>query len=234
MLYIRKYENNINDNDDNATPPEYLYSAEIRSVSENSSKPVRTFSVRWVNTTKSYTHQNIVVVIPNVRKPIPLFIVFRALGFISDKKIIEMCILDLEKHESLLDLFIPSIHDAGSINTQFLALKFIASFTKGKTISHALEILTDYFLPHIGETVFTQKAYYLGYMVVRLIYVHLGIDQPTDRDNFKYKRIELVGSLIYDLFKEYYNIQQKTIYLNFEQILYYHQSLYEHDLKSLI
>ena len=126
MLYIRK------SGDD-----KYLYSAEIRSVSENVSKPIRTLSVKIMAPTPSYTFKNIVVNIPNVRKPVPLFIVFRALGVISDKDIITRCLLDIEKYEHLVDLFIPSVHDAGGILTQHTALKYIASFTKGKTISHA-------------------------------------------------------------------------------------------------
>ena len=129
MLYIRDVMND-----------DYLYSAEIRSVSENVSKPVRTLSVKMVAPSNKFTNKNIVVNIPNVRKPVPLFIVFRALGIISDKQIITMCLLDLDKYESMIDLFIPSVHDAGGILTQRNALKYIATLTKGKTVSHAQEI----------------------------------------------------------------------------------------------
>ena len=223
MLYIKK------SNDE-----KYLYSAEIRSVSENVSKPMRTMSVRLKAPTNKYTFNNIVVNIPNVRSPVPLFIVFRALGFISDKEIITMCLLDIEKYENMMDLFIPSVHDAGGILNQANALKYIALLTKGKTIPHAMEILCDYFLPHIGENNFKQKAYYLGYIVFRLLNVYNGVEQPTDRDNFKYKRIELVGDLMYDLFREYYSIQQRTIHLEFEKRAHYNQTIYANNLYGLI
>lgn len=223
MLYIRE-----------AGDDKYLYSAEIRSVSENVSKPIRTLSVKIVAPTSSYTFKNIVVSIPNVRMPVPLFIVFRALGIVSDKQIITMCLLDLDKYESMIDLFAPSVHDAGGILTQRNALKFIATLTKGKTTTHALEILADYFLPHVGEINFTQKAYYLGYIVFRLLSVYTGIEPPTDRDNFKYKRIELVGSLMYDLFREYYTIQQRKIHLMFEEKITYNKHIYENNLYKLI
>ena len=84
MLYIK--ENNINDI--------YTHSAEIRSVSEDASKPNRTLSVRIVRPTPSKTNGHIVVNIPQVRAPIPLFILMRALGVISDKDIIETCLLE--------------------------------------------------------------------------------------------------------------------------------------------
>ena len=221
MLYIRK------SGDD-----KYLYSAEIRSVSENASKPIRTLSVKMMSTTSTF--KNIVVNIPNVRKPVPLFIVFRALGIISDKDIITMCLLDIEKYDNMVDMFIPSVHDAGGIMTQRTALKYIASFTKGKTVSHALEILADYFLPHVGDTNYIDKAYYLGYITFRLLSVYNGNEEPTDRDNFKYKRIELVGSLMYDLFREYYNIQLREIHLGFESILTFNRADFEDNLQSLI
>ena len=46
-----------------------------------------------------------------------------------------------------------------------------------------------YFLPHIGELNFKQKALYLGYIVNRMLRVARGIEKPTDRDSFLYKRV---------------------------------------------
>jgi DNA-directed RNA polymerase II subunit RPB2 len=232
MLYIRKMGKP--DESEDEIDSEYLYSAEIRSVSENAAKPIRTLAVRIVAPSKTFTFKNIVVNIPNVRKPVPLFIVFRALGVLSDKSIIESCILDLDKYESMVDLFIPSVHDAGAILTQQLALNYIASLTKGKRVEHALEILSDYFLPHIGEVNFIEKAYYLGHIVFRLLSVYTGLEQPTDRDNFKYKRVELVGTLLYQLFREYYNIQQKYIRIEYDKRLTLNQNLYANNLPNLI
>lgn len=223
MLYIRE-----------ATDDKYTYSAEIRSVSENASKPIRTVSVKIVAPSTTFSNMNLVVSLPNVRKPVPLFILFRALGIISDKEIISYCLLDIEKYESMVDLFIPSVHDGATISTQHEALRYIALLTKGKTVSNALEIITDYFLPHIGEMNYVVKAYALGNMVFRLLQVHLGLETPTNRDNFKYKRVELVGSLLYDLFREYWNIQQKQIHLGFEKALYYSKGGYDDNLYSLI
>jgi DNA-directed RNA polymerase II subunit RPB2 len=122
ILYIRKNK------DDNI----YSFSAEVRSVSEDASKPIRTTAVKIVAPSTVLSNNQIVVLIPNVRKPIPLFILMRALGVVSDQQIIEYCLLtDLtenKNHNSYVDLFIPSIHDANKIFNQETALKFIASF----------------------------------------------------------------------------------------------------------
>ena len=217
-----------------STSPDFLYSAEIKSVSENSAKPVRSLRVDIMAPTKRYSNNNIVVNIPMVRAPVPLFIVFRALGFVTDKEIIEMCLLDMNKYENLVDDFIPSIHDAGPIMTQLNALQYIAQLAKYKTVENALYILSEFFLPHIGESNFVEKAYYLGYVVKRLLLVANGLETPIDRDSYRYKRIELTGTMIYQLFREYFKIQTKTIYVAFERILYNDQTNYANRLDKLI
>jgi len=215
-LYIRDSVNDL-----------YSHSVEIRSVSEDASKPIRTLSIRILSPSSKLSNNQIVVNIPNVRKPIPLFILMRALGIISDKNIIETCILNLEENSDYVDYFRPSVHDAGYIFTQEAALKFIASFTKAKTVSTALEILSMYFLPHIGELNFKQKALFLGYMVKRLLDVYSKKSPPTDRDSFKFKRIETAGALISQLFSEYYNLQQKQIFQTIDKEYYYHRPAYQ-------
>jgi DNA-directed RNA polymerase II subunit RPB2 len=216
MLYVRKFK------DDEL----YSYSAEIRSVSEDASKPIRYTSVKIVAPDINYSNNQIVVDIPNVRKPIPLFIVFRALGIISDKAIIEHCLLDLKKNETFIDLFIPSIHDAHMIFSQKTALEFIASFTKRQTVSTVQDILMNYFLPHIGEDNFLDKAYFIGFMVYKILKVFTNQEKPTDRDNFKFKRVETSGSLIYQLFREYFLLQNRAIGLTIDKEFYYHAGKY--------
>ena len=241
MLYIKK--------DDGE---HYLYSAEIRSVSEDVSKPIRTLSVKIQaddNVPKNYDsaknpqsgkykRKNIVVNLPNVRKPVPLFIVFRALGILSDKEIIQTCLLDLEKYENFMDLFIPSVYDAGNIYTQREAMNYIRLLTKKKTMTQVLEILTDYLFPHIGELNFKEKAYYLGHITLKLLLTSQGLEKTTDRDNYKFKRVELVGDMLYDLFREYYSIQMADIHREFERKITYdtreNRNVYESNLYLLI
>ena len=158
----------------------YSYSAEVRSVSEDASKPIRTTGVKIVAPTTKYTNNQIVVNVPNVRKPVPLFILMRALGLSSDKQIIEYCLLDLEKNESYVDLFIPSVHDATKIFNQETAIQYIATFTKRRTTTGVLEILMNYMLPHIGTDNLLDKAYYIGYMVNKMLRVFTKEDKPTE------------------------------------------------------
>jgi DNA-directed RNA polymerase II subunit RPB2 len=210
MLYIRDKGNEL-----------YSHSADIRTVSEDASKPVRTLSVRIVAPSTTFQNGQIVINVPNVRRPVPLFILMRALGVISDKKIIKYCLLDLEENKDMIDLFRPSIHDALTIFTQESALQFIATFTKGKSIEHVMDILSNYFMPNIGSMNYNDKAYMLGYIVKRLLNVYTKIEKPTDRDSFKYKRVEVAGSLLYDIFKEFYTGQLKEIKRQIDEIYFY-------------
>ena len=207
----------------------YSHAAEIRSVSEDASKPTRTLAIRIVAPTGSLTNNQIVVNIPNIRKPIPLFIVMRALGVISDEEIIKYCLLDLEDNSHYIDLFRPSIHDAGYIFTQQTALEYMRLLTKQKTVNSVLNILSNYFLPHIGELNFNEKALYLGYMVKRILLVFTKEEKPTNRDSYEYKRIEDSGILIYQLFREYYNMQLHDIYKRIDKEFFYHKPTYQGD-----
>jgi len=151
MLYIRENYNDI-----------YSHGADIRTVSEDASKPERTLSVRIVAPTKQHSNNQIVVNIPNVRKPIPLFILFRALGVISDKEIIEYCLLNLEENSSFIDLFIPSIHDANKIFTQEAALEYIKTFYKRSYCKSCIRYINEFIFYRILVNLnFQQKAFLL-------------------------------------------------------------------------
>jgi len=216
----------------------YSHAAEIRSVSEDSSKPIRTLSVRMVASQPTSSNGQIVVNIPNVRKPVPLFIVMRALGVTSDKEIIQACLLDIDKYDYLVEYFRPCVHHSGRVFTQTQALKFIAELMKHKTISHVLDMLSSYFIPHIGELNFKDKALYLGYIVKKLLLVVNKNEKPTDRDSYGYKRIEIAGTLISQLFKEYYTKQLKAINLYIDSKFFYEstngETYHGNDFKNLI
>ena len=215
LIYIREVNDNVHD-----------FSVEVRSVSEDTSKPQRTFAIRRIAPSPTYTNGQIMVFIPNVRKPIPLFIVFRALGIISDKDICKMVVHDLDKYSHYLSSLIPCVHDAGKIFNQMNALEFIGSFTKVKTIKESYNILINYLLPHVGEMNFRTKALYIGHMVFELLKV-IHKDQPvTDRDSFKYKRVDNTGYLMKELFLEYANIMYAEVYKKIDKELFYNKSTY--------
>jgi DNA-directed RNA polymerase II subunit RPB2 len=216
---------NYNDN--------YYYRAELKSESEDESKLARVTAVQIRTKTDEHDQLNkdgfslheIVVELPNVRMPIPLFIVMRALGIISDKQIIQTCLLNSEEH--LIPHFRESIYDSGNIYTQMMALEYISTFAKYQTISHVLYILSELTLAHIGETNFIDKAYFIGYMVKKLLLVGTTIEPKTDRDSFRFKRMNSSGDLLSHLFRDYYIKQLKHVQKSIDKLYNTNKKFYE-------
>jgi DNA-directed RNA polymerase II subunit RPB2 len=117
----------------------------------------------------------------------------------------------MSENKDLIELFRPSVHDANKIFTQRAAIEYIGVFIKGKSVVQAQHILMNFFLPQIGELNYQSKAFFLGYMVNKLVRVKANIDSPIDRDSLKFKRIKISGKLIHGLFNEYYTQQIKRI-----------------------
>ena len=107
----------------------YAYVAEIRSCIENSSRPVSTLWVslltrRGTGVRKNIFGQRIVAALPYIKQEIPIIVVFRALGFVSDRDILEHIIYDFEDQE-MMEMLKPSLDEAFVIQEQTIALNFI-------------------------------------------------------------------------------------------------------------
>ena len=110
---------------------------------------------------------------------------------------------------------------------QKTALEFIGSFTKLHTVHAAYRCIVHQLLPHIGEMNFKAKACYIGYMVFELMKLIRQEEKPTDRDNYKYKRVQSTGQLMKDLFIEYTTEMYNEIYKTVDKELYYHNATYD-------
>ena len=158
----------------------FAYKTEIRSCLEHSSRPTSTLYVNMLarggqGIKKSAIGQRIIAILPYIKQEIPIMIVFRALGFVADRDILEHIIYDFEDPE-MMEMVKPSLDEAFVIQEQNVALNFIGArgarpgVTKEKRIKYAREILQKEMLPHVGVSDFceTKKAYFLGYMVQAL------------------------------------------------------------------
>ncbi len=101
---------------------------------------------------------------------IPLFVLFRALGIIPDKQIINMCLLnDISKFDiALLEFFRPSIHHASSVKTRAQAFQYIIDHhPKHMKIIEDVQsfLLYDFFS---NNELHYYKALMLGQMVWKL------------------------------------------------------------------
>ena len=184
--------------------------AEVRSEVSHTNRPIVANYLKYLKPNKSSPVSGDVfyVAIPYVKKEIPLCVVFRALGFVTDKQILEMIVYDFKDIE-IMELCRPSLEESYYIQTQDLALDYIGrrgvtpGTPKEERIRWARECLVKEFLAHIGTQQYceTKKAYYLGYMVNKLCRTILGRRSLDDRDNFGNKRLDIAGPLLAKIFR---------------------------------
>jgi DNA-directed RNA polymerase II subunit RPB2 len=201
---------------DGKNTTKWSYYAEIKSVPDY--KCISPKQIEMMIASKNNGFGNgIFVTVPRIKQPIELFVLFRALGVISDKNICEYIILDIDNknNSELLACLQASIIDANKYTSQEDAIKHIISYVaytplnmdketgNKKKREFAIEVLDNDLFPHCQTL--QQKLYLLGYMTKKLLQTSLGWIPTDDRDAYLNKRIELTGTLLNNLFRNYFN-----------------------------
>lgn len=188
----------------------YKYICEIRSMSEETGHSV------LVQAKIGFDDRVIVFSLPYIKEAIPVGIVFKALGFISEEEILNIIGIEGENVDKYLKFI---IRDSYFINTQEDALKYLGQYTfhivKDEIrSSYAWQVVESELFPHLGiSCTIKEKAYYLGYMVNKLLSTSIGLRTIDDRDDFSNKRIEMAGVLCCDLFRTLFKRYTKGISL---------------------
>tara|TARA_B110000879_G_C11182019_1_gene518950 strand:+ start:3008 stop:6736 length:3729 start_codon:yes stop_codon:yes gene_type:complete len=192
------------------------WTAEIKSVPDF--KCISPKLVEMMISSKNNGFGNgIYVTIPRIKQPIELFILFRALGVITDKDICKHIILDIDNEENIeiMSRLQASIIDANLCLTTDDAIDHITTYASYTPINmdketgalkkrdFTIDVLNNDLFPHCKTK--SQKIYLLGYMVTKLISTSLGWLPRDDRDSYVNKRIELTGTLLNNLFRNYFN-----------------------------
>lgn len=184
----------------------------------------------------------------------PFFLIFRALGFSTDKEIFDNILYghvgypsssDTEermpqgnsdqdilfrKMYQILETAMQAPYDTKthkfstmqSAHGQIDVLEMIATtlnkdvfkeldFSKVEHVQQAITKLLKHFdedfLPHIGtdESSRQNKLRFLGHLINKMLYVMLGLAEPSDRDSYVTKRIHTVGISLGKAYKTHYN-----------------------------
>ena len=155
----------------------------------------------------------IMVSLPSVTGKIPLVAFFRALGIESDKQIYESIfgVGNNEVEKTFFDNFIrPSLYDNEyQIYTQEDAINYLRPLVKYNNVEHVKSILTTDVFPNIP--LYANKGKYLGYLVKQFVNVVMHIAPQSDRDSYIYKRVDISGYLLAELFQEAYMKLRKAI-----------------------
>tara|TARA_Y100001935_G_C17310110_1_gene515290 strand:+ start:1906 stop:5607 length:3702 start_codon:yes stop_codon:yes gene_type:complete len=245
ILSLEKKVSNIlyinSSSDDNV-----ILQGNIKSVSNEGFQSSRTNNINYVtNKLREKIEGNIVVRTEktfNVRVlgfdvEVPLFIMFRALGFISDKRILSLIIYDSDTgklRNKLIELIRPSVKASHPIFTQKSAFKFLSLNTKGKENFNVIDTLNNNLFPNYGGDNLS-KGYYLGYIVRKILLTHIGLYSDTDRDSYVNKRVDLPGSLLLELYRELWgNFKRNTSLKIDSEYKLNHESIASADITNII
>ena len=200
---------------DGKNTTKWSWYAEIKSVPDFKCISPKQIEMMLSNKNNGFGH-GIYITIPRIKQPIELFVLFRALGVNSDKEICSYILLDIDGNNRISpDTLQASAIDANKYMTQEAAFDHITTYVAYTPINmdketgmrkkqeFANDVLTNDLFPHCRTL--KQKLYFIGYMANRLIQTSLGIIEPSDRDSYINKRIELSGTLLNNLFRNYFN-----------------------------
>lgn len=190
--------------------------AEIKSVPDNKCISPKQIEIEIASKNNGYGFP-MKVVIPRVKESIDLFVLFRALGVTSDKEICEYILLNIEseKHSDMVDFLYASVIEANRCMSKEEALKHIITYVaytpmnmdkeqgSRKKRDFTMDVLNNDLFPHCKTP--QQKLFFLGHMTNRLIQTALGWIKPNDRDSYVNKRIDMTGTLLNNLFRNYFN-----------------------------
>lgn len=202
-----------------AAPSPISHVAEIRSALEKGSRLISSMQIKlYGRDEKGVAGRTIKATLPYIKEDIPIVIVFRALGVVPDGDILEHICYDANDWQ-MLEMLKPCVEEGFVIQEREVALDFIGrrgvlGIRREKRIQYAKDILQKELLPNITqeEGFETRKAFFLGYMVNRLLLCALERKEPDDRDHFGKKRLDLAGPLLAGLFRILFKKLTKDIY----------------------
>ena len=200
----------------------WSWMAEIKSVPDYKQISPKQITMYIAAKTNGFGF-SIYLQVPRIKQPIPLFVVFRALGIISDKEICQRILINIEdtKLKKMLFFLKASLIDANGVQTKEEAIEYIINYVnytpinmsvdmgKYKKKQFTMEVLNNDLFPHCHSK--EQKIYFLGYMTNKLLQTSFGWRNVDDRDSYVNKRIDACGILLNNLFRNYFNKLVKDI-----------------------
>ena len=214
----------------------WRYVAEIKSIPDSKCISPKQINMMVVTKQNGFGHP-LVIQIPRMKQPVPLFVVFRALGVLSDREICEYIVYNIDDNVSanaaidaaaesstsggggisakLLEALQASIIDANGIMTQEDAIRYFTAQVIYTPINmdkesgamkkreFAQEVLHNDLFPHCNTD--KQRIFFLGYMAHKLLCAFFEINKQDDRDSYLNKRVDLTGTLLNNLFRNYFN-----------------------------
>eukprot|EP00960_Hanusia_phi_P053857 762478-Hanusia_phi.AAC.8 len=185
---------------------DYLH-AEIRSTSDIMYLPPKTLSIS-VSNKPNYMGRIIRVNASFLKSEVPVVVLFRALGILTDEEIIHHIVYNIKDpfNHYMIEELRACCQDANGIYTKEDAEEALIRNMTGayKNIQTLEYVLKNDLLPHVTGGM-RRKAVYLGHMIKRILRIYLKYDTYDNRDSYINKRIDTPGILMSNLFRQCYS-----------------------------
>lgn len=202
--------------DANASGNKDLMRAEVKSTVDQRYFPIR---VTYVKLSKDLSLR---VYLPYGKRPVPIGVIFKAYGVVTDKEIQE-CLLDLQNpsNEDFVNIIANSLQESSNILTREDAIRAISNCInilidpkeeknnvtdidrQAFRLKYTMDLMNRDFIPHVGNQPI-KKLRYLALMTQKLLEAYRDPRLLTDRDSLLSKRLDLVGPLLSKIFRHWF------------------------------
>ena len=201
-----------------------LYTAEIKSIPIDRSISPKHISMMILSKTNEYGYP-IMIQIPRMKAPVPLYVIFRALGVVTDRRITQTIVANLENptvHDAvMIDFLVASVLDGAQCVTEEQALMHMTQNSiymnygadkeggNRKRYEYTRDVIIGDVLPHCNTKM--ETIAFLGHMANQLINGYHKNLPKNDRDSYSNKRLDTTGMLINNLYRNYFNKMVKDM-----------------------
>jgi DNA-directed RNA polymerase II subunit RPB2 len=202
----------------------------------------------------SFYSRLLTIKLPGFLQPVPAISVFYALGLTNDQDIYDTILHGVRQSDKKAydELFLTLIlsHEKylqqellkESDQTQDANLLVLKRETRTRSVGSVYINLYTKLFPHCElveeestSTLYRRKAYLLGHMLRMLMDIDLGIKENSDRDHFKFKRLDAAGDLCFQEFRRIYKEVSKNMKLRLDERVEFERNMYKgKDLSKLI
>ncbi len=192
------------------------------------------------------TKRLVTITLPGFTQPVPLVSVFYALGVTNDQDLYDTILAGVPQKEKTLydEIFAQMILSHEKFLRQEMAkeqeqnedpnMLVLRRQTRTKSKAGVYMSLFNELFPHCelgeGETAgsfYRRKSYLLGHMTRMAMEVAIGIRPKSDRDHFRFKRVDASGELCFQEFRRVYRDLSKSMKTQLDSKIHFNQQIFE-------
>lgn len=176
----------------------------------------------------SFGKRGIVASVPGTKGLVPVGVLFRALGVISDQEIVR-CIFNTDTpDEEEVGIIRETLASSHGIYDMHTAYRLLTHVSRAVSLASAHGIIHKFlFSQQTGGL--PEKAALLGYLVKMLVHRKLGRIQDTDRDSMQNKSLAISGTLMGEIFSNIIATREEEIRKKISSTFNYNYAQYEDD-----